>query len=148
MRCMTPPDSVRSNTAPHCSRLAISAGDSFACSSAMRQLFRYLPPNIVSLKCALQLSRGSTLPSAAAMPPSATIVCALPRSDLQMIVTRAPCAAASIAARSPAPPAPMTITSASSVCTSVPYILDEPEVLDDAHRAESDVQVGEADAKQ
>ena len=45
------------------------------------------------------------------MPPSAITVCALPNSDLQMIAVRSPASRASIAARSPAPPAPMTTTS-------------------------------------
>ena len=49
----------------------------------------------------------STLAMAAAMPPSAITVCALPSSDLHTTPTRAPCASASIAARKPAPPAPM-----------------------------------------
>jgi hypothetical protein len=59
----------------------------------------------------LPLSRSSTLPIAAAMPPSAMTVCALPKSDLQIKPTLTPAADASIAARSPAPPAPMTSTS-------------------------------------
>ena len=42
-------------------------------------------------------------------------VCALPSSDLQTRPTDAPAADASIAARRPAPPAPMTITSCSWV---------------------------------
>ena len=81
----------------------------------MRQLLRYWPPRIVSAKCTRQLSRSSTLPIAAAMPPSAITVCALPSSDLQTRPTLTPCAAASIAARKPAPPAPMTSTSCSIV---------------------------------
>jgi hypothetical protein len=56
----------------------------------MRQLFRSLPPRIVSRKCTFQLSSGQTLPIAAAMPPSAMTVCALPSSDLQMSAVRAP----------------------------------------------------------
>ena len=48
---------------------------------------------------------------AAAAPPSAITVCALPNSDLQMIAVRLPCIRASMAARSPAPPAPITTTS-------------------------------------
>jgi hypothetical protein len=78
---------------------------------AMRQLFRSLPPRMVSRKWTFQLSSFQTFPIAAAMPPSAMTVCAFPRSDLQMsaVFTRLPLA--SIAARSPAPPAPMTITS-------------------------------------
>ena len=66
---------------------------------------------MVSRKCTCQLSFALTLPIAAAMPPSAITVCALPNSDLQMIAVRMPCSRASIAARSPAPPAPMTTTS-------------------------------------
>ena len=61
-----------------------------ACSSAMRQLLRYCPPRIVSAKCTRQLSRSSTLPSAAAMPPSAMTVCALPSSDFLITATLAP----------------------------------------------------------
>src|SRR3990170_427130 len=57
-------------------------------------------------------------PRAAAMPPSAITVCALPSSDLQTRAVRAPWAEASMAARSPAPPAPMTITSNSCVSYS------------------------------
>ena len=56
----------------------------------MRQLLRYLPPNIVSWKCICQLSSGATLPSDAATPPSAITVCALPSSDLQTSAVRAP----------------------------------------------------------
>jgi len=51
------------------------------------------------------------LPIAAAMPPSAMTVCALPSSDLQINPTLTPAADASIAARKPAPPAPITSTS-------------------------------------
>ena len=81
----------------------------------MRQLLTYWPPRIVSAKWTCQLSRSSTLASAAAMPPSAMTVCALPSSDLQTRPTLTPPADASIAARSPAPPAPMTRTSYSWV---------------------------------
>ena len=35
-------------------------GASFACNSAIRQLFKYWPPRIVSAKCTLQESRSST----------------------------------------------------------------------------------------
>src|SRR6266540_3373600 len=45
---------------------------------------------------------------AAAMPPSAITVCALPSSDLHTRAVRAPWSDASMAARRPAPPAPMT----------------------------------------
>src|SRR5947208_31951 len=47
------------------------------------------------------------------MPPSAMTVCAFPKSDLQTRPTDTPAADASIAARSPAPPAPITMTSCS-----------------------------------
>src|SRR5215216_1211015 len=70
---------------------------------------------MVSAKCTFQLSRSSTLASAAAIPPSAITVCALPRSDLKTSPTRTPVAEASIAARKPAPPAPITRTSYSKV---------------------------------
>ena len=77
----------------------------------MRQLFSILPPRMVSRKWTCQLSSFHTLPMAAAMPPSAMTVCALPSSDLQITATRRPRSLASMAARSPEPPAPMTMTS-------------------------------------
>src|SRR3954462_15181900 len=82
----------------------------------MRQLLTYWPPRIVSAKCTMQLSRSSTFASAVATPPSAITVCALPSSDLQIKPTFTPAAEASIAARRPAPPAPITRTSYSCVC--------------------------------
>ncbi len=66
---------------------------------------------MVSRKCTIQLSREFTFPIAAAAPPSAITVCALPNSDLEMIAVFLPASRASIAARSPAPPAPITTTS-------------------------------------
>ena len=66
---------------------------------------------MVSRKCTRQLSLGFTLPMAAAQPPSAMTVCALPNSDLEMIAVFLPCSRASIAARNPEPPAPTTTTS-------------------------------------
>src|SRR6266487_1660226 len=113
----------------------------------MRQLFRYLPPKSVSWKCVCQLSRSSTFPSAAAMPPSAMTVCALPSSDLQTSAVRAPSAEASIAARNPAPPAPITITSCS--CVSYPTLSatsEELRIVEDARRREAHVEIGETDA--
>ena len=77
----------------------------------MRQLLSIFPPRMVSRKCTRQLSSGQTLPMAAAMPPSAMTVCALPSRLLQTIAVRAPRSWASIAARRPAPPAPTTMTS-------------------------------------
>ncbi len=77
----------------------------------MRQLLMYWPPRMVSAKWTFQLSRSSTLARAAAIPPSAMTVWALPSSDLHTRPTLQPAAEASMAARSPAPPAPMTSTS-------------------------------------
>ena len=71
----------------------------------------YWPPRMVSAKCTFQLSRSSLWAMAAAMPPSAITVWALPSSDLQIRPTDTPAPQASMAARSPAPPAPMTSTS-------------------------------------
>ena len=71
------------------------------------------PHRIGEVTC--QLSSGSTLPSDAAMPPSAITVCAFPRSDLQTTPTEAPASDAATAARRPAPPAPITSTSCSNV---------------------------------
>ena len=90
----------------------------------MRQLLRYCPPRMVSAKWTFQLSRSSTCAIAAAMPPSAMTVWALPSSDLQMRPTDAPDADASMAARSPAPPAPMTMTSCSWV-----WMSDSPSAI-------------------
>src|SRR6186713_2799631 len=56
---------------------------------------------------------------AAAAPPSAITVWALPKSDFVRITVRMPCSRASIAARRPAPPAPITTTSKSYRSTSV-----------------------------
>src|SRR5438067_3009332 len=85
------------------------------------------------------------LPIAAAIPPSAITVCALPRSDLQIRPTLTPFAAASMAARKPAPPAPMTRTSYE--CCSI-GMLQEPDVVPDAHRAQADIHVGECNGEQ
>src|SRR5665213_687729 len=146
------PSRVRSNTAPQASSSLTRSGASLAWSSAIFQLFRYCPPLMVSAKWTRQLSRLSTLPIAAAIPPSAITVCALPSSDLHTSPTFAPCAAASIAARKPAPPAPMTSTSCSIVWYSMVIgrssgraPLENPPVVPDTHRAHPDVQVGERD---
>ena len=77
------PSLVRSNSAPHPSSSSTRSGASWAWSWAMRQLLSILPPRMVSRKWTCQLSSGHTLPRAAAMPPSAMTVCALPSSDLQ-----------------------------------------------------------------
>lgn len=52
-----------------------------------------------------------TLRIAAAQPPSAITVWALPNSDLVTTATRRPRSRASMTARNPAPPAPITTTS-------------------------------------
>src|SRR5215471_478805 len=157
------PSLVRSKRAPQCSSSSTRAGASCAWSCAMRQLLSILPPRMVSRKCTFQLSSGYTLPSAAAMPPSAMTVCALPRSDLQMSAVLAPLAEDSIAARSPAPPAPITMTSNSCVSylpesamsftscfhrETVYVALEDPDVVDDPHRQEPDVDVGARDSEE
>src|SRR5712691_287918 len=137
------PSLVRSNIAPQASSSFTRAGASRACSSAMRQLFRYCPPRIVSAKWTRQLSRSSTLPMAAAMPPSAITVWALPSNDFVTTPTFTPAAEASIAARSPAPPAPTTSTSNSWASYSA--MLENSPVVPDPHRAQPHVQVRKAD---
>src|SRR5216110_672172 len=140
------PSFVRSKSAPQASSSRTRSGDSLACSWAMRQLLTYWPPRMVSEKWTFQLSRSSTLARAAAMPPSAITVWALPSSDLQTSPTDTPAADASMAARSPAPPAPITRTSCSWVSYSA--MSEDPQVGNDAHRAEADVDVGETYAEQ
>src|ERR1700733_10578863 len=143
------PSLVRSNTAPQASSSHTRSGASLACSSALRQLFRNLPPRMVSRKCTIQLSLGLALPMAAAQPPSAMTVCALPNSDLEMIAVFLPASRASMAARSPEPPAPMTTTSyecRSIAAASVSVIsasVNESQVTDRAAGDEHDVQVGQ-----
>src|SRR4030095_5963899 len=115
----------------------------------MRQLFSILPPRMVSRKWTCQLSSGHTLPMAAAMPPWARTWWRLPSSDLHTRPTDAPWAAASMAARRPAPPAPMTRTSCSWVSYAVLAILkDDPQVPDHSHRNEPDIKICQSDAEQ
>jgi hypothetical protein len=71
-------------------QLAHPIGGFPAWISAIRQLLRYWPPRMVSAKWTFQPSRSSTFASAAATPPSAITVCALPSSDLQMRPTDTP----------------------------------------------------------
>jgi len=52
---------------PHASSSRTHSGASLACNSAIRQLFRYCPPRMVSAKWTRQPSRSSTLASAAAI---------------------------------------------------------------------------------
>src|SRR5579862_6520124 len=116
----------------------------------MRQTFRNLPPRIVSRKCTFQLSRLSTLPIAADMPPSAMTVCALPSSDFDTTPVDSFCALHSIAARRPAPPAPTTSTSCSMVWisdTSRAMVFSAPgvEVVDHAGGAQPHVDVRDHD---
>src|SRR5438046_2882113 len=116
----------------------------------MRQLLTYCPPRMVSAKWTFQLSRSSTLASAAAMPPSAMTVCALPNSDLHTSPTETPPADASMAARKPAPPAPMTSTSCS--CVSYSAMLksasNQPQIRPISQRTHAHVKVAEADPEQ
>src|SRR6516162_3033733 len=76
------------------------------------------------------------------MPPSAMTVWALPRSDLHTRAVFAPSAEASIAARSPAPPAPTTRTSY-SCCSYLFMMSDQSDVRDRARGDHPDVEVGE-----
>src|SRR5205085_941212 len=100
---------------------------------------------------------------AAAMPPSAITVCALPSSDLQTMAVLAPASCAAIAARRPEPPAPITTTSywcvstapcsrgagASDAAISVLSVLsvisatssEEPRVVEHVGRQQEDVEV-------
>src|SRR5262245_4823305 len=150
------PSGVRSNRAPHSSSSRTRAGASCAWSWAIRQWLRNEPPFIVSRKWVSQPSCGSTCASAAAIPPSAITVCAFPRSDLHTSPTRAPRAEASIAARSPAPPAPITSTSCSWVSNefiSSPRRTESARerhdrIVEHAHRAHADVEIGEAHGEQ
>jgi hypothetical protein len=57
---------------------------------------------------------------AAAMPPSAITVWALPSRDLHTTAVLAPASCAAMAARRPAPPAPITTTSYR--CCSMPWM--------------------------
>ena len=66
---------------------------------------------MVSPKWVCQLSFGLALPIDAAQPPSAITVWALPNSDLDTTATFRPRSRASMTARNPAPPAPITTTS-------------------------------------
>ena len=84
------PSRVRSKTAPQASSSRTRSGASWAWSWAIRGLLSSLPPTIVSRKWTCQESCSATLPSAAATPPSAITVWALPRSDLQTSPTFAP----------------------------------------------------------
>src|SRR3954452_19278308 len=163
-RWLIRPSLVRSNSAPQASSSQTRSGASWACNSAIRQWLRNLPPRMVSRKCTCQLSLALTLPMEAAIPPSAMTVCALPKSDLQTIAVRFPCVRASIAARRPAPPAPITTTSkagrsisvmsrSSSISGSVPLpawcgSVDEAEVVDPAGGHGHHVEVGERQGAQ
>ncbi len=126
-------------------QFAHALGASLACNSAMRELFRYWPPRMVSAKWTRQLSRSSTFPIAAATPPSAITVWAF----REAICTRPDLYAggrASIAARKPAPPAPITKTSCSKTWYSG-HLEDSP-ICPDPHRAHAHVQIGESNREQ
>src|SRR5882672_5980312 len=106
---------------------------------------------MVSRKWTFQLSRGSTLPIAAAIPPSAITVCALPSRLFEITPVDSFCALHSIAARRPAPPAPTTSTSWSIVWMSFAsraIALPGVEIFDHAHRHQTNVEIGEHDREQ
>src|SRR5690606_38023346 len=144
LRCEILPSGVRSNRAPYVSSSQIRAGASLACSSAMRTLLRNLPPRMVSRKWTCQLSFGLTLPIAAAAPPSAMTVCALPKRDLEITAVFLPASRDSMAARRPAPPAPRPPPSywcRSMSSRSPPASLEPPQVVDPPGRDRHDVRV-------
>ena len=100
-----------------------------------------LPPRIVSRKWTCQLSSGYTLPSAAAMPPSAITVWALPSSDLQTSAVRAPWRGR--LDRRPQPGAAGADDDDVERRGSRSRPSEEPQVVDRAGGDESDVQVGQ-----
>src|SRR3954462_11992204 len=154
------PSFVRSKSAPQSSSSSTRSGASWAWSWAIRQLFSILPPRMVSRKWTCQLSSGHRLPSAAAAPPTAITVWALPSRDLQTTATFAPASWAAIAARRPEPPAPITTTSywcfstsvaaapAGFVSGEVSVISEEPRVVERAGRDQEHVQIGDRDGEQ
>src|SRR5688572_17014415 len=106
---------------------------------------------MVSRRWIFQLSRPSTLPSAAAKPPSSITVCALPSRLFEITPVDIFSALHSIAARRPAPPAPITRTSWLMVCSSDAsraIALPSVEVSNHAHRDEAHVNVGHHDPEQ
>src|SRR5690606_30515275 len=87
--------------------------------------------------------------SDAAMPPSAITVCALPSKLLLMTPVDRPSWLQPIAARNPAPPAPITTTSCSKVWISETSIsVPGVEVSDHAHGDHAHVEIGEGDPEQ
>src|ERR1700689_2211542 len=101
---------------------------------------------MVSRKWTIQLSLGLELPIAAAQPPSAMTVCALPNSDLEMIPGFLPACPAPIAPRSPATPPPPPPTPRGSRSMSViasPASVEEPRVAEHPGGDEPDVEVSQ-----
>src|ERR1044072_7033443 len=137
------PSGVRSKSAPHASSSRTRSGASRACSSAIRQLFRYWPPRMVSAKCTRQPSRSSTLASAAATPPSAITVCAFPSRLLHTSPTLAPpppAPRAGLDGRAQ-PGAPGADDQHVVLVRPLGVHLQDPEVGDRALRQEPHVQV-------
>ncbi len=99
--------------------LADPAGDSSACSWAIRGLFRYLPPTIVSRKWTCHVIVRRDVPQRRR---DATLGHDRMRLAEQRLAhepdVRARPQLAAIAARRPAPPAPITRTSCGRVCGS------------------------------
>src|SRR4051812_19815103 len=88
---------------------------------------------------------------AAAMPPSAITVCALPSRDLQTMAVLAPASWAAMAARRPEPPAPITTTS--YWCFSMFSVMsaassEEPRVVERPGGQQRDVEVHQRDREQ
>src|SRR5512147_1023398 len=96
---------------------------------------------MVSPKWTIQLSLLLTLPIAAAAPPSAMTVWALPNSDLEMMAVFLPASRASMAARRPAPPAPITTTSYWYFSMFSTVSPNESQVVDPADGNGHDVEV-------
>src|SRR5690606_3540693 len=71
-------------------------------------------------------------------------VCALPNSDLEITAVLQPASRASIAARSPAPPAPITTTSywcRSIFVIACPFSVEEPQIREPPGGQGHDVEV-------
>ena len=112
----------------------------------MRQLLSSLPPRIVSRKWTFQLSSGQTLPSAAAMPPSAITVWALPRSDLQISAVSS--ALRRGLDRRAQPGAAGADDQDVVLVRLVLRPSEEPQVTDGAHGDEADVEVGQGHSEE
>ena len=132
--------------APQASSSRTRSGASFACSSAMRQLFTYWPPRIVSEKWTFQLSRSSTL---AERRGDAAFGHDRVRLAEQRLADEADRHAGGrgLDGRPQARAAGADDEDVVFVCLVFRH-LEDPQVRPHAHRAEPDVQVTEADREQ